>query len=278
MYHSHGLRPDLYVAFHSLNKKATTVSTMHNIIPEELSYIYPKTMVFFASHVWKFCLKRFHYIVGISPYMKQWYQNWGLKNTVYVPNTRKIVGAKKELSTEKRIVEFKNEKLLIMTIGQVIPRKNLHHMIELLLYREDLKWVHLGSGSLMEELHQIIVQKGLKENVLLLGQIPEAHQYISLADVFALCSSSEGFPLVILEAILQKKPIICNDLPHYQGLFVEEEILFCDTSNPLEFSKQIDEALLHSQALCSNALNTYHQKYAPEIVCKKYQNLYQRKI
>jgi len=278
VYHSHGLRPDLYVAFHLLNKRGTTVSTMHNIIPEELSYIYPKTTVFFASRAWKFCLKRFHHIIAISPYMKNWYQNWGLKNTTYIPNTRKIVDTKKELSIEKRIVEFNRDKLLIMTIGQVIPRKNLQHMIELLRCREDLKWVHLGSGSLMEDLHQIVVQRGLQEKVIFLGQIPEAHQYISLADVFALCSSSEGFPLVILEALLQKKPIICNDLPHYQGLFVDGEILFCDTSNPIEFSEQIDKALQHSKTLCSNALSTYHHKYAPEIVCQKYVNIYQRKI
>ena len=274
-YHSHGLRPDLYTAFHGFGRKATTVSTMHNIIPEELSFIYPKYIVKSASFLWKKALSRLTHVVAISPYMKEWYVDWGLKNLIYIPNTRSISNENYNKEINQSIVDFKGTNVLIMTIGQMIPRKNLHHILGLLSIREDLKWVHLGAGTLLDSLKNEVESMQMKSRVLFLGQVSEAQLYLNASDIMVLCSSSEGFPLVVLEAIAQNVPVICNKIPHYKGLFTEEEVLTCDTSKSQEFSKSIDLVLKDKNDRVIKARQKYLDKYAPEIVCKQYELLYQ---
>ena len=49
-------------------------------------------------------------------------------------------------------------------------------------------------------------------NVYLLGDVPNASDYIGLCDLFVLFSNFEGLPMSIIEAMSQKKAVVASDV------------------------------------------------------------------
>jgi glycosyltransferase involved in cell wall biosynthesis len=69
------------------------------------------------------------------------------------------------------------------------------------------KLVFVGEGSECPRLQAEIVQLGLREQVILAGEL-NGLQAMSAFDIFALPSLSEAFPYVLLEALAMGLPII----------------------------------------------------------------------
>lgn len=67
---------------------------------------------------------------------------------------------------------------------------------------------------------------GLKDLVHFAGQRIEVAPYFAAADIFLMTSRAESFGLVMLEAALQQKPIICFDHIGYPPDFVEQDAGF----------------------------------------------------
>ncbi len=69
----------------------------------------------------------------------------------------------------------------------------------------------LGEGALREQLERLIVRLGMKNKVFLLGFQANPYNFLKKADFFALSSEHEGQALVLAEAIILKRPILCTD-------------------------------------------------------------------
>lgn len=73
-------------------------------------------------------------------------------------------------------------------------------------------WVgQLASGDFMQTLERDILKAGMRGEVHFIGEVPSAHPFISMGDLFCLPSREDPFPLVMLEAALLGKPILCFD-------------------------------------------------------------------
>ena len=109
-------------------------------------------------------------------------------------------------------------KFFIGTIANFYQTKGLDYLIEafnLLNTKnqiQDVKLLLIGDGRERVNLEKKISDYGLKEKVILLGQIPEAFKYIEAFDVFVLPSVKEGFPWAILEAMAAKVPVISTSV------------------------------------------------------------------
>ncbi|MBI4710718.1 MAG: glycosyltransferase, partial [Nitrospirae bacterium] len=73
-----------------------------------------------------------------------------------------------------------------------------------------IKCVILGDGSERELLQKEIEKNKLNDYVMLAGFKSEAISYINAMDIFILPSEREGFPRVVLEAMLMGKPVIAS--------------------------------------------------------------------
>jgi CDP-glycerol glycerophosphotransferase len=72
--------------------------------------------------------------------------------------------------------------------------------------------VILGDGPLRQTLERLIADLDLTDCVLLAGLRSNPFPALARADCFVLSSNHEGQPMVLLEALTLKKPIVSTDI------------------------------------------------------------------
>ena len=115
--------------------------------------------------------------------------------------------------------------LLIGSVGSVIYRKGVDTFLSaLLILRDKLpaqQFVFLwlgGNREILEKqtyyraLQKSIARHGLADRFLILPQTADVVDFYAELDIFVLPSRMEAFPLVVLEALLSKKPVVAMDV------------------------------------------------------------------
>ena len=100
----------------------------------------------------------------------------------------------------------------IGTIGRLVPQKDYPTLLN--AFSNVLKSVPttdlyvVGEGYLQKDLIELSKSFGIKDKVHWLGKTEYINEFLSKLDLFILPSKYEGFGLVLLEAMVAKKPII----------------------------------------------------------------------
>lgn len=108
------------------------------------------------------------------------------------------------------------EQILLGSLGNVRPAKAYHHgaqALRLMLDRGiDAQWViaghHKPGATVFEELQAEISRLNLEGRVHLVGFVPEPESFLAELDIYLLCSTSEGHPLSVIQAMAAGKPIV----------------------------------------------------------------------
>lgn len=87
-------------------------------------------------------------------------------------------------------------------------------------------WLGPGSAWKIPELRHDAQMAGLSEKVIFTDEIPNPLDYFSAADVFALTSREDSFPLTCLESAALGKPILCFADAGGMPEFVEDDCGF----------------------------------------------------
>jgi glycosyltransferase involved in cell wall biosynthesis len=106
---------------------------------------------------------------------------------------------------------------VILAVGRLEPAKDFATLISafyLLRQNRPAKLVILGEGRLRETLTKQIVELGLQEDVELPGFVDNPFSYMSRAAVFALSSTWEGLPTVLVEALWCGASVVSTDCPY----------------------------------------------------------------
>ncbi len=126
------------------------------------------------------------------------------------------------------IVDFpRSGRPLIGTVGQLTARKGIPHLLQALagLRQSGIvaDCVILGEGPQRKELEAISKRLGLDGQVHFVGFQAQPLAWVRAMDVCVLCSSKEGLPRVVLEAMLAGKPVVGSDVTGTRELIVHEE-------------------------------------------------------
>ena len=137
------------------------------------------------------------------------------------------------LSTEKIDDVDINNKFKIITVGRLEPQKGYDRLLKIhkRLIEEGFDyelWI-LGEGMQKEQLEEFIYTNKLCDSIKLLGFKKNPYKYMNIADMFVCSSRTEGFSLVIAEALVLGIPVVStkcsgpNELLNYGefGLLVE---------------------------------------------------------
>lgn len=190
----------------------------------------------------KFVCKRASQGIAISNAVKNYLVKRG-----EVPNDYTIdvvyYGFEKDISTNgaglgliTNIMTGQSSNYKIGTIGRLVPQKDYPTLLN--AFSNVLKSVPntdlyvVGEGYLQKDLIELSKSLGINNKVHWLGKTEYIKEFLSKIDLFILPSKYEGFGLVLLEAMVAKKPIIAANnsaIPEvlgksYDGLFSTGDI------------------------------------------------------
>lgn len=102
----------------------------------------------------------------------------------------------------------------IVSVGRLAPQKRFDRLIKSVqLLREagvNANLYILGEGKLKRSLEQLSASERLDDRIHFVGFVQNPYPYIKAADMFVSSSDTEGYPLVIAEAMCLGKPIVAT--------------------------------------------------------------------
>ena len=128
---------------------------------------------------------------------------------------------------------------VVLSVGRLHPVKNQEFLIRACRGLEDLKVDFLclivGSGPREQSLTTLIRSLGLVERVKLVGAVPPSQmpRFYALADVCVLTSTSEGIPLVLMEAMHHGVPVLAPRITGVPELVIDGKTGFLYEPNDL---------------------------------------------
>lgn len=279
--HSHGMRPDLYLSLHSSKKhKSKRVSTMHNIMFEDLKYTYGVLTAFFATIIWKMCLIRFDAIVVLSKHMLNYYSTYNNK-LILIKNGLTPINystPKSDLLHINQIVDIKTNYRVVGIVANLIKRKGIQQALHALVNLENYYLLILGDGSEYENLKNLSKKIGVDKRVLFMGYIPNPQDYYTFFDIYLLTSFSEGLPLSVIDAASLGIPIVSSEIPSMTDAFSHEEMFFFKLRDIGALRSAIIKTELKYNQLAQDLKNKYFNELTAEIMCQQYLRLYSQLI
>ena len=140
----------------------------------------------------------------------------------YVPgvgvDTRKFRFNPNTRQEKRREFGITEEDFLILTVAELIPRKNHTVVLEALRllrdqpFFEKIKYTVCGQGPLQEELRSQCTQLGIEDHVLFVNYRSDIAELCSAADLFAFPSLQEGLPVALMEAMSCGLPCVCSPI------------------------------------------------------------------
>lgn len=160
--------------------------------------------------------------------------------------------------SQKEEADFRDQnkmtgKQIFIQVGSVCERKNQLGAVKLLLpfLKEDPNRIFMYAGGIISEEYQKEIEsyakaKGIENQVIYLGELKpgkELNNYYSVADAMVFPSKSEGFSLVILEAMAAGTPVFIRDTLEFK---LASECL--QYRNAHEFEEKMRKFILNNGA------------------------------
>ena len=168
-------------------------------------------------------------------------------DVVYYGFQKDISINSESLSLVTNYMTGKNSNYNIGTIGRLVPQKDYPTLLSAFSnVLESVPGIELyvvGEGYLQKDLIKLSNSLGINDKVHWVGKTEYIKEFLSKIDLFILPSKYEGFGLVLLEAMVAKKPIIAANnsaIPEVLGKTYEG---FFSTGDVNALAQQIKTAI-----------------------------------
>jgi GalNAc-alpha-(1->4)-GalNAc-alpha-(1->3)-diNAcBac-PP-undecaprenol alpha-1,4-N-acetyl-D-galactosaminyltransferase len=184
----------------------------------------------------------------------QGYSTFVMPNPVSVPKPDTI---ESQLFTDDRH---------LLAIGKLVPQKGFDLLIKAFAQVAEThpEWTLtiLGEGEMRAELEDLCLELNLQDRVFMPGVIKNIDAHLRKADIFALTSRFEGFPLTLCEAMACGVPVIATDC-----LSGPREIIHNGIDGMLVVPENVDAIASGLDVLMSDPVKRqYFSHYAPKVL------------
>lgn len=114
---------------------------------------------------------------------------------------------------------------IVLAAGRLSTQKGFEYLIDaaekVCKQRTDVFFFIAGKGKLKTKLANYIEKLDLQKRVIMLGFHNELGSLLKGADVFVLSSLYEGMPNVVMEAMMNKVPVVATNVNGVNELFID---------------------------------------------------------
>jgi glycosyltransferase involved in cell wall biosynthesis len=187
----------------------------------------------------------------------------------------------------KSVKERTKQKIIIGTVSCFKPQKNLFDLLSAFkqvherLADQKKALVHLeiiGDGAQREQIEKFISDNNLADNITLLGWQGNVETFMRTWDIFAMSSLWEGLPCAIIEARLNKLPVIAYNVGGISEVIFDKKNGFLVTPNDWQvLAERI--ALTAQDSNLRTSLGHHPDNlidFSNRVMVKKHEKLYQK--
>jgi glycosyltransferase involved in cell wall biosynthesis len=105
---------------------------------------------------------------------------------------------------------------VIIGVGRLAKQKDFPTLLKAFSFlraERDCRLLILGEGKERDSLEKLAVELGIKQDIDLVGFVPNPFKYMSRAALFVLSSAWEGSPNVLIQALALGVPSVSTDCP-----------------------------------------------------------------
>ncbi len=277
---SHGYKADFFALAASRGTRVKKIATCHPWT--ETSY---SRLGRFYTWIDKTLLNRFDRIVAVSEPLKNEIleKNISPSRISVIENGIDLLRFQVSKPREQVCREFglPTDRKIIGTIGRLVPEKGQHLLIEAAAKLKDefadAYFVIAGDGDLRRTLEDQAAQSNLTDRFRFLGTCHRIPEILSVMEVFTLPSISEGLPMVILEAMAAKKPIVATNVGAIPDVLQNGDAGIVITPEAEALANAIVRLLrspLEAQQLAAAAYQHVLEEYSSEKMVREYVRIY----
>jgi glycosyltransferase involved in cell wall biosynthesis len=154
-----------------------------------------------------FCVRRADTLIAPSEFLARAVAKWG----VSAPKVFVVYNAVEIPSWTRTTVPLRT-RLNIVTVGRLVPWKQIDHLIEAVAEIDGAGLVVVGDGPERSRLEDLVRATKLTDRIYFAGQRSkeETLDLMTACDLFVLNSTYEGFPHVVLEAMCAGLPVVAT--------------------------------------------------------------------
>ena len=169
----------------------------------------------------KFCVRRADTVIVPSQFLARAAANWGVSD-----NKISVIYNAVELApaTISAVIPL-SAPFKIVTVGRLVPWKQIAHVIEAIHECQGAGLVIVGDGPERVRLEALTRRHHLADRVYFAGQRSkeETAALMAACDLFVLNSTYEGFPHVVLEAMCAGLPVVATTVGGTPELVIDGE-------------------------------------------------------
>jgi glycosyltransferase involved in cell wall biosynthesis len=143
-------------------------------------------------------------------------QIYGADRVVCIHNGIDLEAAHATVERQEKRKEWSidEEAVVVGTVGRLVPVKGHAMLLEAMRMvrhsNQNLTLLLVGDGPLRGHLEAEVKRMGLERAVIFAGHQEQSYDFINIMDIFVLPSLHEGIPMVLLEALALKRPVIAS--------------------------------------------------------------------
>lgn len=277
--HTHGYKSDILGLIAARQTGIKCVSTPHGFgEPKSLKH---KLLIASGG----FSLRFFDAVVPLSRQLYDECLDFGVpeKKLRYIQNGVDLSEVDRFRALKRTLPKESDDKRVIGFIGQMIPRKKIHFILDLF---DRLACAHpnvelrlLGDGSSRQELEQHAQGLASRDKIHFLGFIDNRLEHLAEFDLFVMTSSSEGIPRCLMEALGMGTPVAAFDIPGIDQLVTHNETGMLAPYEDLDGLYRIWEDLLYDPAMAerigSQGRQFVNAQFSGKSMAEKYQVLFE---
>jgi glycosyltransferase involved in cell wall biosynthesis len=167
---------------------------------------------------------------------------------------------------------------VIGAIGRFEPQKGFDVLLRALPRVPEAHVVLVGDGAERERLELLAGELGIHERVHWHGWSDESRVYLPTFDVFALPSRFEGFPLVVLEAMLAELPVVASDVGSVAEAVLDGQTgLLVPPDDPDTLARALRELLKERgrrRAMGAQGRSLVLERFTAQTMARSFESLY----
>ncbi len=157
-----------------------------------------------------------------------------------------------------------SDSINLVNMGRLSPEKNQINLIkaikQIIKDQKNVRLYILGEGPLKLEMKQLIKKLELEEHVFLLGHQEDPFSIMKQCDLFVFPSIYEGQPMVLLEALTLKLPVLATNIPANVSVLGEYSTTYIEGFSAEDIAQAIQREIPMIEQIIKFDPNDYNTK------------------